>query len=608
MPTDSQRKLSGSEHSPPISNPQTAALDLKLLEEVSFDPEEVQTRETVPPESEQLPCKLTSSQSERPVKVAYPMAFKAAESDSTTAAGSCFPSLVQAPEPIITASKMTEPPKAPAKMTGSDTAKPGLVAADKEPLPVKPILELKEAELDAIPELVFPQRVDTKPIERFIVEPPSDLPPKQPVEARVIQTLPQIFQKPPGRSLTSEEVKQPPCVFSPSGSLDMAEVEDMEVTPTFPPKATALPRIEEEPLRTSSPPVHSPLSIEVINPRTVAAGWFGSGYTLYTVQTRQLQKTTEVERRFRDLDWMHTQLSTKFKGVSIPPLPEKPMFGTQSAKFIEERRAQMEKYLNMVAQNRTLNSSKVLETFLYCPLDKFEEKKTQVETEVKSVPFTGVEDVMDHLMAKIHSKINSTLISNFAPPSKEIVQLETHLSQLSVPTSALSTAFAQWVQGSKDMVSTLEDLQVPGNDQFTQVSTRLGKLESTAIREMEKLAMDYREEVMRIEGIQNAISTYQTTSEQYAQQDALIQRKKGKYLACADQDATCRYQSEIDQAKSILGSLKGELEAIQLNLEADGRDFSQKRDQHLWTTMREAADCQVKRWQVSAQFWRDIRP
>jgi len=241
-------------------------------------------------------------------------------------------------------------------------------------------------------------------------------------------------------------------------------------------------------------------------------------------------------------------------------------------------------------------------------LDKFEERKTQAEIEAKSVPFTGVEDVVDHLMAKIHSKINSTLISNIAPPSKEIVQLETHLGQLSAPTSALSTAFAQWVQGSRDMVSTLEDLEVPGNDQFTQVSARLGKLENTALREMEKLAMDYREEVMRIEGILNVISTYQATSEQYAQQDALIQRKKGKKLAYADEDTSGRYQSEINQAKSFQDSLKAELAAIQCNLEADGKDFSQKRDKHLWSTLQEAANCQVKRWQVNSQFWRDLRP
>ena len=600
LPTDSQRKLSGSEFSPKTPHMQVAA----VLEQDSFNPEKVQTREILDPEFEQIPAKPAYVQSERPAKAVFSEAVKTVESESARLpAGVYIPSQALAPELISTVSKMTEPLKAPARMTAPEPAKPGLKAAEK------PLLDSKEADTDAIPELVFGPRVDNKPVDMFIVEPPSDIPPKPPSESRVRRS----FQKPPGRSLASEETKQPPCVFSPSGSLDMAEVEDMEITPAAPstnaPKApvSTLQRIEEEP-RTSPPPVQSPLSIEVVNPRTVAAGWFGSGYTLYTVQTRQLQKTTEVERRFRDLDWMHTQLSAQFKGVSIPPLPEKPLFGTQSAKFIEERRAQMEKYLNMIAQSRVLSCSKVMETFLYAPLDKFEERKTQAEIEAKSVPFTGVEDVVDHLMAKIHSKINSTLISNIAPPSKEIVQLETHLGQLSAPTSALSTAFAQWVQGSRDMVSTLEDLEVPGNDQFTQVSVRLGMLENTALREMEKLAMDYREEVMRIEGILNVISTYQATSEQYAQQDALIQRKKGKKLAYADEDTSGRYQSEIDQAKSFQDSLKAELTAIQCNLEADGKDFSQKRDKHLWSTLQEAANCQVKRWQVNSQFWRDLRP
>lgn len=624
MATDPQRKSSESEHSPKTPTGLIPAIDpQKSLEDVSLDPVNVPPRVIIAPEPEKLPTKLSYMQPGSPAKVPYsepPKApFKPLDADSRVPVKAIFPEPVYFPSkaPAADASKGIEPEKAYFRVAVPEAAKPAIKPADIEPLPVRPLprKESGEAVTDSIPELVISPRSDNKPSEMFIVEPPGEIPSKPPSETRVVQTLPQMFQKPRGKSLTSEEGKKPPSVFSPSTSMDMAEVEDMDIAipapkavkpiKTYP---SSLPRIEEESLRTSSPPTPVPLSIEVINPRTVSAGWFGSGYTLYTVQTRNQQEIKQVERRFRDLDWMHTQLSSQFKGVSIPPLPEKPMFGTQTARFIEERRAQMEKYLNMIGQNCILSKSDVVKAFLYSPSDKFEEDKARAEREAERVPFTGVEDVMDHLMAKIHSKINSTLISNFSPPSKEIIQLETRLSQLSVPTAALSTAFTAWVQGSRDMVRTIEETEIPGSEQFAQVSMRLGKLENTAIREMEKLAMDYREEVMRIEAIQNAIATYKATSEQYAQQDALIQRKEGKFRACLDDESASRYQTEVEKAKQIRDSLGKELEAIQKNLEADGSDFQGKREQHMWRTMKEVADSQVQRWQESAEFWREVRP
>ena len=450
---------------------------------------------------------------------------------------------------------------------------------------------------ECIPELVV--QSDGKQHGVFIVEAPDEVGSKESA---------QMFQKPPGRSLTMEEVKKPPTVFSPSES--MSEVEDIEILPPKPLKTAKvtnppLPRIEEESPRNSLiTPTEQPRSVEVINPRTVSAGWFGGSYTLYTVQTHLRQKNTQVERRFRDLDWMHTQLCTQFKGVSIPPLPAKPMFGTQSAKFIEERRAQMEKYLNMIVQHRTLYSSQVVSTFLYSPLDQFEKDKARAEEEAAQAPYTGVEDVVDHLMAKIHSKINSTLISKSAPPSREIVQLESRLSLLAAPTTALSAKFSDWVQGNRDTLRTIEDLEIPGNEDFTQTTMRLIRIENTALREMERLAMDFKEESMRIEAIQNAITAYQVTSEQYAQQEALILRKESKKRACPDEESSSRYGSEITSAIELRSKLGTELVSIQSNLEADGSQFTLKREEHMWITMKEVVDRQVNRWQQSADFWR----
>ena len=112
------------------------------------------------------------------------------------------------------------------------------------------------------------------------------------------------------------------------------------------------------------------ICIEVEKPIWVSSGWFGSkSYYLYTIVTTDGDKVYSVKRRFRDLDWMHSQLCLKHKGLIIPPLPEKKIIGNKDDHFIEDRRASMEKYLNIISSHHILKSSSAFIAFLQCPAE-----------------------------------------------------------------------------------------------------------------------------------------------------------------------------------------------------------------------------------------------
>ena len=66
-----------------------------------------------------------------------------------------------------------------------------------------------------------------------------------------------------------------------------------------------------------------------------------------------------VTRRFRDFDWVHAQLSAKYPGVIVPPLPEKQSATVQtmrvsgvgfSAEWLEERRSQLQRFVQRVVR------------------------------------------------------------------------------------------------------------------------------------------------------------------------------------------------------------------------------------------------------------------
>jgi hypothetical protein len=71
-------------------------------------------------------------------------------------------------------------------------------------------------------------------------------------------------------------------------------------------------------------------------------------------------KTHSTARRFSDLDWLNSYLTSKYEGFSIPPLPGKDRFSRNSEGFLERRRREIEKYLNIIVNHHRLQEDEVL--------------------------------------------------------------------------------------------------------------------------------------------------------------------------------------------------------------------------------------------------------
>lgn len=62
------------------------------------------------------------------------------------------------------------------------------------------------------------------------------------------------------------------------------------------------------------------------------------------------QPTSEVIRRFRDFAWLYEKLHERYRGIIIPPLPEKNAVQKyqMSTEFIEQRRRGLQVFVNRV--------------------------------------------------------------------------------------------------------------------------------------------------------------------------------------------------------------------------------------------------------------------
>ncbi|CAI0430094.1 unnamed protein product [Linum tenue] len=129
--------------------------------------------------------------------------------------------------------------------------------------------------------------------------------------------------------------------------------------------------------RSSSGYSHSPrspssqpyLSVSVTDPVKLGNGV--QAYISYRVITKTNLPDYQgpekiVIRRYSDFVWLHDRLFEKYKGVFIPPLPEKSAVEKFrfSAEFIEMRRQALDVFVNRIASHQELQKSEDLKTFL----------------------------------------------------------------------------------------------------------------------------------------------------------------------------------------------------------------------------------------------------
>eukprot|EP00753_Platysulcus_tardus_P002756 PLAT11868.1.p1 GENE.PLAT11868.1~~PLAT11868.1.p1 ORF type:complete len:451 (+),score=225.38 PLAT11868.1:33-1385(+) len=92
-------------------------------------------------------------------------------------------------------------------------------------------------------------------------------------------------------------------------------------------------------------------------------------YISYKVNTNTNQKDFKFEqisviRRYSEFVWLHGQLTSRYPGYIVPPLPEKLIVGRFSPEFVDTRRRLLEKFLNRVAAHTVLRQCDMFREFL----------------------------------------------------------------------------------------------------------------------------------------------------------------------------------------------------------------------------------------------------
>ena len=88
-----------------------------------------------------------------------------------------------------------------------------------------------------------------------------------------------------------------------------------------------------------------------------------SGHIKYTVSGVDADGPFEETRRFSEFYALREALAQRWPGVYIPAIPEKKMMGNKDDKFVEERRALLERFMKELAKFEYLTESKEFKVF-----------------------------------------------------------------------------------------------------------------------------------------------------------------------------------------------------------------------------------------------------
>ncbi|CAL5350583.1 unnamed protein product [Camellia sinensis] len=315
-----------------------------------------------------------------------------------------------------------------------------------------------------------------------------------------------------------------------------------------------------------SPSAQPFLSVSVTDPAKMSNGV--QAYISYKVITKTNLSECEgpekiVIRRYSDFIWLRDHLFEKYKGIFIPPLPEKSTVGAVtavmvgdsnimagstekfrfSAEFIEMRRQALDIFVNRIASHHELQQSEDLRTFLQADELTMERARSQETGIFKTKPA----DLMQ-IFKDVQSKVSDVVLGREKPveesnPKYEklkhyIFELEDHLAEAQKHACRLVKRHRELGQSLSDFGKAVKLLGACEGNALGKVFSELGaKSEVLSIKlqkEAYHLLMNFEEPLkdyaLAVQSIKMKDATVAERANAFSQQYELAETIKLKEI------------------------------------------------------------------------------
>ncbi|CAL0299412.1 unnamed protein product [Lupinus luteus] len=370
------------------------------------------------------------------------------------------------------------------------------------------------------------------------------------------------------------------------------------------------------------------LSVSVTDPVKL-----GNGVQAY-ISYRVITKTNFPEyqgpekiviRRYSDFIWLRDRLFEKYKGIFIPPLPEKSAVEKFrfSAEFIEMRRLALDIFVNRIASHHELQQSEDLRLFLQAEEETMERLRSHENGIFKKKPSDFMQIFKD-----VQSKVSDVVLGKEKPveesdPEYEkmkhyIFELENHLAEAQKHAYRLVKRHRELGQSLSDFGKAVKLLGATEGNSLGKAFSELGmKSEALSVKlqnEAQQLLVNFEEPLKDyVRAVQSIKATIAERANAFRRHCELSETMKLKEI---NLDKLMLIRSDkVGEAEYEYNQLKAESEQatktfetiVRLMNEEIGR-FQEQKTIDMGIAFHEFAKGQARLANGIADAWRSLIP
>lgn len=281
---------------------------------------------------------------------------------------------------------------------------------------------------------------------------------------------------------------------------------------------------------------------------------------------------------------MHQGLVSEFKGHRIPPRPCKSIL-PNTQEFIEQRRTEMQTYLNLVTEDCILRNSAEFRVFTQSSGEELSKQKALPLDREKAC----FEDKLDSLIASVSSLIHRK--SCFY--DKNLQEIKESLKKIQPTAQTFSAAFAHWAACTSGSITMGQFLQ---NSLFVQGDKGPSQRFSTSIQDFTLKIQQYS---LRYESLKQAFTTYKSSVKRYSGLESLIERQVAKHRA--SQSSECL--SRVQDTQEKMCELSTEITVISANIVKESECLASSQETRLSDTIESLVSSVKSHYEAESAFW-----
>ncbi|KAJ0856743.1 putative Phox domain, sorting nexin Vps5-like, AH/BAR domain superfamily, PX domain superfamily [Helianthus annuus] len=362
-----------------------------------------------------------------------------------------------------------------------------------------------------------------------------------------------------------------------------------------------------------SPPSSPFLLVSVTDPAKMGNGV--QAYISYKVTTKtnfpEYQGPEKIViRRYTDFVWLYDRLFDKYKGIFIPPLPEKNTVEKFrfSAEFIEMRRQALDTFVNRIASHHELQQSEDLRTFLQVDEQTMERARSQDTGIFKKKPT----DLMQIFRPVEESNPEYEKLKRY------IFELEDHVAEAQKYAYRLVKRHRELGQSLADFGKAVKLLGACEGDALGTAFSELGaKSEMLSIklqREAHHLLMNFEEPLKDyVRAVQSIKGTIAERANAFRQQCELAETIKLKEidlnkLRLMRSEKMLDAEHEYEELKADGQEATRRFETIVRLMNEEIVRFQDQKTQDMGRAFHEFAKGQARLANAIADAWRSLIP